>query len=370
MQAALQKVGADLKVASAELEALRLIGPQLQRFEEEMAKDSSLQRQVAGQVVAGVQKKSDAFVDRTLQLSNSATLLSYLLDGGGSSGSSRRRKTLPEQDAAGSFVYRNFLTDVMGGSYEQLRTLVQEHTGWLAANCKQQLGYYERFVAARARALGDSVRASATARGAAAEGSSDDEAGSSSSNGGAPPRVASQGEPSGGGSSLAASGAAAAQQGESSKALAAVAEFNPRGAAALLDQEVKEVVLGTASTAVGGPGVGLLAANTLGDTFADLLALSLGSVASYVAVINLPLRRAELKAKVNKVAGNFSERVQAEMAAELQAGVAALRGDILALAAPLEQEYSAEVERLSGQQAALTALEAQLEELSKRTASL
>lgn len=64
----------------------------------------------------------------------------------------------------------------------------------------------------------------------------------------------------------------------------------------------------------GAQGIGLLAASALGNTLEDLLALTVAGLASYVAVLNLPLKRSEIKSKVGKVAGNFVESVTAAMA--------------------------------------------------------
>jgi hypothetical protein len=59
----------------------------------------------------------------------------------------------------------------------------------------------------------------------------------------------------------------------------------------------------------GAQGLGLLAAGWLGNTLEDLLALTVAGMASYVAVLNLPLKRSDIKAKVAKVANNFMEGV-------------------------------------------------------------
>ncbi len=53
----------------------------------------------------------------------------------------------------------------------------------------------------------------------------------------------------------------------------------------------------------------MLAANYLGSTIEDVLALAVAGLASYVAVLNLPLRRADIKAKVSKVARNYVDTV-------------------------------------------------------------
>lgn len=63
----------------------------------------------------------------------------------------------------------------------------------------------------------------------------------------------------------------------------------------------------------GAQGIGLLAASMLHNTVEDLLALTVAGLASYVAVLNLPLRRSEIKKKVSNIATNYIEHVTASM---------------------------------------------------------
>ena len=55
----------------------------------------------------------------------------------------------------------------------------------------------------------------------------------------------------------------------------------------------------------GSAGLGVLLTTVLPSTLEDVLALGLAGLAGYVALLNLPLRRAEAKAKLEKVAANF-----------------------------------------------------------------
>jgi hypothetical protein len=64
----------------------------------------------------------------------------------------------------------------------------------------------------------------------------------------------------------------------------------------------------------GAQGLGLLAAGWFKGTLEDLLALTVAGLASYVAVLNLPLKRSDIKGKVAKVAGNFADSVTSAMA--------------------------------------------------------
>ncbi len=55
----------------------------------------------------------------------------------------------------------------------------------------------------------------------------------------------------------------------------------------------------------GALGLGLTAA--LPNVLEDALALGFAAAVGYLALLNLPLRRAEAKAKVERVAGNFAK---------------------------------------------------------------
>lgn len=69
-----------------------------------------------------------------------------------------------------------------------------------------------------------------------------------------------------------------------------------------------------AHTAAGAQGIGLLATSLIGNTLEDILALTVAGMASYVAVLNLPLKRSDIKAKVAQRASKFVEGVTAAMA--------------------------------------------------------
>lgn len=51
--------------------------------------------------------------------------------------------------------------------------------------------------------------------------------------------------------------------------------------------------------------VGVVATWILPNTLEDILAIVLAALAGYVALLNLPLRRAEAKGKLERVANNF-----------------------------------------------------------------
>jgi hypothetical protein len=89
--------------------------------------------------------------------------------------------------------------------------------------------------------------------------------------------------------------------------LAAAGALDPAATEALLEEEVREAVLGTAGTAAAAVAFGLVATAVLPTALEDLMALALAAGAAYVAVLGLPLRRAEAKRKLEALASAFAE---------------------------------------------------------------
>lgn len=71
----------------------------------------------------------------------------------------------------------------------------------------------------------------------------------------------------------------------------------------------------------GAQGLGLLATSALASSIEDLLAVTVAGLAGYVSVLNLPLKRADIKAKVARTATNFAAGLDARMASELGASL-------------------------------------------------
>jgi hypothetical protein len=67
-----------------------------------------------------------------------------------------------------------------------------------------------------------------------------------------------------------------------------------------LESEVREVVMGTSTSAAGAATAGAVLATVLPTTLEDLLALALTSSLVYMSVLNLPLKRADVKAGVQR----------------------------------------------------------------------
>jgi hypothetical protein len=138
----------------------------------------------------------------------------------------------------------------------------------------------------------------------------------------------------------------------------------------VLESEVREAFLGTAGSAAGAQGLGLLAASWLGSGLEDLLAVTVAGLAGYVSVLNLPLRRADIKAKVARAAAALGDELEGRMASELAAAVDGCASRVAADAAPLEAAFEAEIARLEAAEARRQRLEAAVADLLRRAADL
>jgi len=75
----------------------------------------------------------------------------------------------------------------------------------------------------------------------------------------------------------------------------------------MLEEEVREAVISTAGTAAGAGAFGVLLTAILPTTVEDLLALCLAAMVGYVSILNLPMRRAEAKRKLEAVTAQFAQ---------------------------------------------------------------
>ena len=130
-------------------------------------------------------------------------------------------------------------------------------------------------------------------------------------------------------------------------AVVAVSEIEPQSAGMVLNEEVREAFVLT-GTAVAGAGVlEAIGTSVLPTTLEDLLMTAVAGIVGYLAVLNLPLRRAETKAKVQKVAANFAKEVNEGMEEELESSLDAASQTISALVDPLIAAAHSEVEKVT-----------------------
>ena len=147
------------------------------------------------------------------------------------------------------------------------------------------------------------------------------------------------------GSTSSSNGTAVAPPG--SMALVAVEELEPESVAVVLNEEVRESFVLTGSALAGAAVFEALGTSILPTTLEDLLITAVAGVFAYLSVLNLPLRRAETKAKVQKVANNFSAEVNKGMETELEKALDATSAAIAAWIDPLIEKAREEVKQVS-----------------------
>ncbi|EIE21598.1 hypothetical protein COCSUDRAFT_30102 [Coccomyxa subellipsoidea C-169] len=161
-----------------------------------------------------------------------------------------------------------------------------------------------------------------------------------------------------------------AEESGSDTAVAALMRFEPKAAALVLEEEIREAVLSSVSSAVGAGLVGVVLTWILPTTLEDVLAIVLTGLAGYVALLNLPLRRAEAKAKLERVANNFIQEVEDRLKAELESSLDACTAEVNAFIKPLEEATLAVVERVRDSEIRRAVLADELEQLKQRAASV
>ncbi|KAL6761719.1 hypothetical protein V8C86DRAFT_3023722 [Haematococcus lacustris] len=340
--AAGQQLASDLSTAQSELAAVQAVEQQLVRFKADMEKDAAAQRDALLKTLAVATARMDKFVDKTLALSNAVALSSYVTGG-----------TASQQQLSSTAT--QFEAEVAGGTFDKLHDAVVEHSTWLVANCEAQRSYYASFVKRQADAAAAAGRRMPAVEEALQH---------------VPtpplrvptPRISRVGSSS---SSLAA-----LDSPDSSTALAPVADFDLRAAAALLDQELREAVVGTAAATLGAPTLGLLVSSWISNTLEDLVVLGVAGAAAYASVLNLPLRRAEIKGKVARLATSFVNDVQQAMREQLNQELENTVETISSLVAPLESAAEEEVQRLADLEQQRRTLSTQVQELTRRIADL
>ncbi|KAK9804945.1 hypothetical protein WJX73_001658 [Symbiochloris irregularis] len=386
MQAARELLAGELNVAQQEAKAARSVKAQLAAFKEDMGKDGSAQRAECRRLINGAVRRAQDLVDQLLQLSNANTLSAYLLG----SGSDSRR--LP--------VARAFQTEVVGDSAADLRLLTEEHGGWLRSNCERQLEAYRDFAEDRVRQLSGALAGPSTPSSSqqqpGSNSTADSQQQSSEPQGSgadaaarrawrkaravldepppAPSEVASTYSPSTSAiaSEAAAQSAALVDSSASSvdTAAAAVAQFEPKAAASLLEEEIREAVVGTVGSAAGAGLFGVVLTWLLPTTLEDLLAASLAGLAGYVALLNLPLKRSEAKGKLQRSADAFLQDIEAKLERELSQGLDACEEEVMGFMRPVEALTHAQVDKLQDALDRLDALFGRLEKLKARAANI
>jgi len=348
LEAAVTALEAEAEVARADASSIGLVRSQLGNFKNSMGKEGRLQRDEVSKQLSGIANRAAAVIDATLTLSNWDSLSRYIIGNNNSS-------VLPP-------VASLFRQEVPKDSAAALASLVKEHSVWIASNCQRQVDNYRGFAAERLASLGKSfdglkdveaaeLRRDPEARKrwrqvrAAVVIDSDDGSKSTS-------KMREEGSSS------------------SSTALDAATAYDPGSTEALLETDVREAVLSTASTAAGAGAFGVLLTTLLPTTVEDLLALGLSAAIAYASVLNLPLKRAETKKKAELVTEAAAAEVQKRMESELQSALQQCEGEVMSFIQPLEEFAVQAAEEADAAVLKAKEFAAEVAELQKKVANV
>jgi hypothetical protein len=305
-----------------------------------MEKEGQLQREEVSKKLSGFSKSAAAVIDATLTLSNWDSLSRYILG-------SKNSSVLPP-------VASLFRQEVPKDSAAALSAVVKEHSLWVTSNCQRQVDNYRGFAAERLASLGKSFDELEDIE--AAELRTDPEARKRWRQ----LRAVMEGDDK----MVGEKGSAG------STALAAASAFDPAVTEALLETDVREAVLSTASTAAGAGAFGVVLTTVLPTTVEDLLALGLSAAIAYASVLNLPLRRAETKKKAELAAEAAALEVQKRMESELASALQQCENQVLSFIEPLEELAVEAAENADAAVVRAKALAAEIAELQRKVANV
>ena len=367
--------------AAAEVAAAAGVEQAMESYRAAMEADFGAQRDAVRSCVLRATERCDELLDSTLRLTNGADLFMTFVVGDGR-----------------GVIKDKYNGQVLGAAEKELRAALTEHTGWLARNNEMQLRAYEDAV--RSRGFDPSLTNLNLDTEMSMDASTDEEEDDDDSsdemvlvNAATATEEAEEtgeAEETNPGGALveaemkaqkaAEERAAALPSTDSivSKAKAAAgrsavrvaAGFNQEAAAVLLEEEVREAVYSTVGAAGTAFFVAIFLSGFLDNLAEDVLAFSLTAAVGYVSVLSLPLKRAETKSKVRRVAESFLAEIEAAMQAEFDLKVGATVEQVRATVAPWEAAARKTEAEVAANQATRDKLAGDMEQLQREVQSL
>ena len=364
LAAAADALDARVAAADADVAAVASVSDQVRVFADGMRRDGTAQRAA---VVSAIDRGMDAVgaaIDAALSLANVEGLLGYVLGRGGGSDSTGGAAAAPGLAAAAA----------------DLASLVADHGSWLASNAAAQIDNYRSFASRRGATLG--VDATAAADGDAAADAAL-AAVAALAKGDAVPvtKLVADGRgvdardavidvtPELNDAALTPSTTTTTPL-STTTAADTVAAFDVSAASVLLDAELRESAAGTAAGVAVAALLGAALTAVLPTFAEDALALALAAAVGYLALLNLPLRRADVKGKARRAASNFAAAVETGLARELEAVLAAVAAAVGALVAPLAAAASARATAARSDRAECETLAEEVADLRRRAAGV
>ena len=312
-----EKLAAESEFAQRQVEALGAISSQLRSYKDIMEKDSMVQRGQLQKFAEKAIQRIDAMLDEIMQFQNAGVLSRYVFGTGDPN-------DLP--------ISRRYARDVVGNSPLEVKRLVEDHATWLAENNHGQSESYQEFLEKTRELLASMFPAT----GGAAD----------------IPRT-----------TLCSHFGSSDRAGSASRA---ASSFDHGVAEAALEDEVREAVLGTFVSSAGALFVGLFSTAFLTGFVQDILGLSVGVLAAYVGLLNIPLRRGEIKRKVRTAVEAYTSSLQEAMKVDFDREVDALLTEVQDAVDPLLSHASMELDRVLEFESRRASFESRLEHLRDR----
>lgn len=316
------QIEAELDVLQKDAKSISLVTSQMQSFKEEMQKEGKIQKSEVKKQVDRMFGMIGSIIDSVMQLSNWQTLIPYL---------DSRKKT----KAAASILYNQ---DISQDAVKRVNGILEEHTGWLDVNCKRVEENYRQFVQERLEAFGQDSNLERK------------EAPSSSEDERRKWRDSRE-----------------AEVGQEMEALGQrQVDIDLESVACLIETEIQQAVLSSASTAGSAGGLALVLTYILPTTLEDLLALGLSAAVGYTSLLNIPVRRMEAKKKIKDQLDDIVQGIHNDMDKEREQALLGCDRAVSDMLAPLDTHVKSELRRLESCKAQLVEYSKQVDEMKKQ----
>jgi hypothetical protein len=136
--------------------------------------------------------------------------------------------------------------------------------------------------------------------------------------------------------------------------------------ASLIETEIQQAVLSSASTAGSAGGLALVLTYVLPTTLEDLLALGLSAAVGYTSLLNIPVRRMEAKKKIEAQLEAIVQGIHNDMDKEREQALLDCGQTVSDMLAPLDTHVKSELLRLESCLAQLLEYSKQVEEMKNQ----
>lgn len=329
--------------AENDVAASREVAIQLTQFEREMRRDSSVQQNVVKSVLEKLTARAEAFIDETLLVSNFFTLRGYLSDGG--------TPGTPSKIVAG------FSTGVMGDVVNEVKELEFQHSLWVDKNCVNQVSNYQSFAEKCAQQFERSLESIMT----------DHQTESKAEHQNSDPVVNHKDELKE--TQLISSAIDRTLKNLNTSQVIQKVFKNPRIGVQLceilVEAEIRDAVNATGGTALAAVGVGFFLTLILPNTAEDLLAVSLSLLIGYVALLNLPLKRGEIKSRIRKMKDLIGGELTKQFELRLTGALEETNKKVNQMINPLEMMFKKELDQVVENEKLRSEVEANMKGLKR-----